>query len=408
MVYSFPVGKELTTMREKYRVLCGVLDERARRVWAATEATSLPYGGVSLVAKATGLSRTTIHAGIRELQEGRRNVVAAGRSRKAGGGRKPLTFHNPDLLKALEKLVEPTTRGDPESPLRWTCKSTRSLAEELQRQGYRIGDRKVADLLHQLGYSLQANAKTIEGGHQPDRNAQFEYVNTQTQKFLARGLPVISVDTKKKELVGNYSNHGQEWQPQGEPEKTLIHDFPDKELGKVIPYGIYDVGRNQGWVSVGIDHDTSEFAIDSILGWWRYMGRKAYPEATQLLIMADAGGSNASRSRLWKVGVQQLANLTGLHIQVSHFPPGTSKWNKIEHRMFSFITKNWRGRPLVSYQTIVDLITNTSTKTGLKIKAKLTRRTYPIGIEIPDSEMAKLNIKPAAFHGDWNYSLLPQ
>jgi len=408
MVYSFLVGKELTTMREKYRVLCGVLDERGRRVWAATEATSLPYGGVSLVAKATGLSRTTIHAGIRELQKGRRNVVAAGRSRKAGGGRKPLTFHNPDLLKALEKLVEPTTRGDPESPLRWTCKSTRYLAEVLQRQGYRIGDRKVADLLHQLGYSLQANAKTIEGGHQPDRNAQFEYVNTQTQKFLARGLPVISVDTKKKELVGNYSNHGQEWQPQGEPEKTLIHDFPDKELGKVIPYGIYDVGRNQGWVSVGIDHDTSEFAIDSILGWWRYMGRKAYPEATQLLIMADAGGSNASRSRLWKVGVQRLANLTGLHIQVSHFPPGTSKWNKIEHRMFSFITKNWRGRPLVSYQTIVDLITNTSTKTGLKIKAKLTRRTYPIGIEIPESEMAKLNIKPAAFHGDWNYSLLPQ
>jgi len=317
------VGKELTTMREKYRVLCGVLDERGRRVWAATEATSLSYGGVSLVAKATGLSRTTIHAGIRELQEGRWNVVAAGRSRKAGGGRKTLTFHNPDLLKALEKLVEPTTRGDRESPLRWTCKSTRCLAEELQRQGYRIGDRKVADLLHQLGYSLQADANTIEGGHQPDRKAQFEYVNTQTRKFLARGLPVISVNTKKKELVGNYSNHGQEWQPQREPEKTLIHDFPDKELGKVIPYGIYGVGRNQGWVSVGIDHDTSEIAIDSVLGWWRYMGHKAYPEATQLLILADAGGSNASRSRLWKVGAQWLANLTGVHIQVSHF----STWN---------------------------------------------------------------------------------
>lgn len=402
------MGKELAAMREKYRALRGVLDERGRRVWAAAEARSLRYGGVSLVAKATGLSRTTIHAGLRELQEGRRKRLEAGRSRKAGGGRKPLTFHSPDLLRTLEKLVEPTTRGDPESPLRWTCKSTRHLAEELQRQGYRIGDRKVAALLHQMGYSLQANAKTLEGGHHPDRNAQFEYVNAQTKKFLAQGLPVISVDTKKKELVGNYSNRGQEWQPQGEPEETLIHDFPDQELGKVIPYGIYDVGRNQGWVSVGIDHDTAQFAIDSILGWWRYMGRKAYPKATALLIMADAGGSNASRSRLWKVGVQRLADLTGLHIHVSHFPPGTSKWNKIEHRMFSFITTNWRGRPLVSYQTIVDLIANTRTTTGLKIKAKLTRRTYPTGVEIPAAEMAKLNLTPAAFHGDWNYSLLPQ
>lgn len=402
------MGKELATMREKYRVLCRVLDERGRRVWASAEANSLPYGGVSLVAKATGLSRTTIHAGIRELKESRRKALAAGRSRRAGGGRKPLTFHNPDLLEALEKLVEPTTRGDPQSPLRWTSKSTRHLAEELNGQGYGIGERKVAHLLHRLGYSLQANAKTLEGGQHPDRNAQFEYVNAQSKKFLAQGLPAISVDTKKKELVGNYSNSGQEWQPQGEPEKTLLHDFPDKELGKVIPYGIYDIGRNQGWVSVGIDHDTSEFAIDSILAWWRYMGGKTYPQATELLIMADAGGSNASRSRLWKVGLQRLANLTGLHIHVSHFPPGTSKWNKIEHRMFSFITQNWRGRPLVSYQTIVDLIANTTTKTGLKIKARLTRRRYPTGLEIPASEMAKLNLKPAAFHGDWNYSLLPQ
>ncbi|HEV3039785.1 MAG TPA: ISAzo13 family transposase [Candidatus Angelobacter sp.] len=393
-------------MREKYRVLCDVLDERGRRVWAAAEANSLPYGGVSLVAQATGLSRTTIHAGMRELQAGRRQPLDAGRSRKTGGGRKPLTFHNPDLLQALEKLVEPTTRGDPESPLRWTCKSTRSLAQELQRQGYDIGERKVADLLHQMGYSLQANA--IEGGQHPDRNAQFEYVNAQTKKSLEQGFPVISVDTKKKELVGNYSNHGQEWQPQGEPEKTLIHDFPDKELGKVIPYGIYDLGRNQGWVSVGIDHDTAEFAVDSILAWWRHMGRKTYPQATELLITADAGGSNANRSKLWKVGLQRLANLTGLHIHVSHFPPGTSKWNKIEHRMFSFISKNWRGRPLVSYQTVVDLIANTKTRTGLKIKAKLTRRTYPIGMKVPAAEMLKLNLKPATFHGDWNYSLLPQ
>ena len=402
------MGKELAILRQKYRVIRSVLDERGRRVWAAAEAKSLPYGGISLVAQATGLSRTTIHAGLRELEKSQRKPLPAGRSRRAGGGRKPLTFHNPDLLQALEKLVEPTTRGDPESPLRWTSKSTRHLAEELNRQGYRIGERKVADLLQQMGYSLQANAKTLEGRQHPDRNAQFEYVNEQTKKFLAQELPVISVDTKKKELVGNFSNGGQEWRPQGEPEETLIHDFADKDLGKVVPYGIYDVGRNQGWVSVGIDHDTAEFAMDSILAWWRYMGSKAYPKVQQLLILADAGGSNASRSRLWKFSLQRLANLTGLHIQVSHFPPGTSKWNKIEHRMFSFITQNWRGRPLVSYQTIIDLIAHTKTKAGLKIKARLIRRRYPTGIQIPDSEMAKLHLKPAAFHPDWNYSLLPQ
>jgi Rhodopirellula transposase DDE domain len=400
--------KELGAIREKYQVVGDVLDERGRRVWAAAEARSLPFGGVSLVARATGLSRTTVHAGMRELNDGQRKTIGAGRSRKAGGGRKPLTYHNPDLLRALEKLVEPTTRGDPESPLRWTCKSTRHLARELQRQGYRIGDRKVAGLLHQMQYSLQANAKTIEGSDHPDRNAQFEYINAQTKRFLRQGVPVISVDTKKKELVGNFSNGGQEWQPQGEPERTLLHDFPDKELGKVIPYGIYDVGQNQGWVSVGIDHDTAEFAMDSILSWWKHMGCKTYPEATELLIMADAGGSNSSRSRLWKIGVQRLADLTGLQkIHVSHFPPGTSKWNKIEHRMFSFITQNWRGKPLVSYETIVHLIGSTKTSMGLKIKAKLTRRKYPTGAKISASEMAKVNLKPAAFHGDWNYSVLP-
>ncbi len=400
--------KELGAIREKYRVVGDVLDERGRRVWAAAEARSLPFGGVSLVARATGLSRTTVHAGMRELKTGQRRTIGTGRSRKTGGGRKPLTYHNPDLLGALEKLVEPTTRGDPESPLRWTCKSTRHLARELQRQGYRIGDRKVAGLLHQMQYSLQANAKTIEGSDHPDRNAQFEYINAQTKKFLRQDVPVISVDTKKKELVGNFSNGGQEWQPQGEPERTLLHDFPDKELGKVIPYGIYDVGQNQGWVSVGIDHDTAEFAMDSILSWWKHMGCKTYPEATELLIMADAGGSNSSRSRLWKIGVQRLADLTGLQkIHVSHFPPGTSKWNKIEHRMFSFITQNWRGKPLVSYETIVNLIGSTKTSTGLKIKAKLTRRKYPTGAKISASDMAKVNLKPAAFHGDWNYSVLP-
>jgi hypothetical protein len=402
------MGKEVATLRKKFRILRDVLDERGRRVWAATEANALPHGGVSLVAKATGLSRSTIHAGIRELKAGRGKPAVSGRIRRAGGGRKPLTFHQPDLLKALEQLVEPLARGDPESFLRWSSKSTRHLAQELQRQGYSIGDRKVAGLLHQMGYSLQANSKTLEGNQHPDRNAQFEYVNARTKSFLAKGLPVISVDTKKKELVGNFSNRGQEWQPQGEPQKTLVHDFPDKELGKIIPYGIYDVGRNQGWVSVGIDHDTAEFAVDSILAWWKHMGSKTYPNATKLMIMADAGGSNASRSRLWKAGLQRLANLTGLQLDVSHFPPGTSKWNKIEHRMFSFITKNWRATPLVSYQTIVHLISNTRTTAGLKIKAILTRKTYPTGIEVPASEMAKLNLKPDAFHGDWNYSLLPQ
>jgi transposase len=402
------MGKELTVVRKKYRELCDFLDERGHRMWAAAEASSLPRGGVSLVAQATGLSRTTIHAGIRELEQRKGKPLATGRIRKAGGGRKPLTFYHPELPKALEQLVEPVVRGDPESFLRWTAKSTRKLAAELRRQGYEIGDRKVAQFLHQMGYSLQANAKTLEGKQHPDRNAQFEYVHALVKEFLEQGLPVISVDTKKKELVGNYSNRGQEWHPQGEPQKTLVHDFPDKELGKAIPYGIYDVGRNEGWVSVGIDHDTAEFAVDSILAWWKNMGRKAYPSATKLLIMADAGGSNASRSRLWKAGLQRLANLTGLDLHMSHFPPGTSKWNKIEHRMFSFITQNWRARPLVSYQTIIDLIAKTRTTTGLKIKAKLTQRTYPTGVEISAAEMAKLNLKPDDFHGDWNYSLLPQ
>jgi len=398
---------ELVTLRMKYRAICGLLDERARRVWAAAEARSLPYGGVSLVAQATGFSRTTIHSGIHELKCGPAKTVGTGRSRKVGGGRKSLTDHYPELLQALKKLVEPTTRGDPESPLRWTCKSTRHLAGELQRQGYRIGDRKVADLLHRMRYSLQANAKTIEGSDHPDRNAQFEYINAQAKKFLRQNVPVISVDTKKKELVGNYSKAGQEWRPQGEPEETLLHDFPDEELGKAIPYGVYDVGQNQGWVSVGIDHDTAEFAMDSILSWWKHMGCKTYPQATELLIMADAGGSNSNRSRLWKMGTQRLADLTGLQVHVSHFPPGTSKWNKIEHRMFSFITQNWRARPLVSYETIVHLIGNTKTSTGLKVKAKLTRKKYPKGIKISNSAIAALNLTPAPFHGEWNYSVLP-
>jgi len=394
-------------LKEKYQILEKILDEHSRRLWAAAEARSLPYGGVSVVSKATGLSRTTIHAGMGELEGGEMRPGPLGRKRKPGAGRKSITHHEPEILRELDKLVEPATRGDPECPLRWTCKSTRLLAAELQRRGYRIGDGKVADLLHQMRYSLQANAKMLEGKQHPDRNAQFEYINRQTKAFQRRGQPVISIDTKKKELVGNFKNGGREWRPRGEPERTAVHDFEDKTLGKIIPYGIYDVHDNSGWVSVGIDHDTADFAVDSILSWWKQMGSKTYPGAVELLIMADAGGSNGSRLRLWKIGVQRLANTTGLRINVCHFPPGTSKWNKIEHRMFSFITQNWRGRPLISHEAIVNLIGSTTTTTGLKIKAKLNRKKYPTGIKVTDSELAKVRIKPAKFHGEWNYTVVP-
>jgi len=398
----------LEAIKEKYELLSGILDERGRRVWAAVEARYQAHGGISLVSKATGLSRTTIHAGVKDLGTGPNASKQTVRIRQPGGGRKPLTHHVPDILQALDALVEPTTRGDPESLLRWTCKSTRRLAQELQRQGYRIGDRKVADLLHKLNYSLQANAKTLEGAQHPDRNAQFEYINALAKRFYRRGQPVISVDTKKKELVGDFKNAGREWQPQGQPEQARVHDFLDKDLGKAIPYGVYDLADNSGWVSVGIDHDTSEFAIDSILSWWKNMGSKSYPQATDLLILADGGGSNGSRSRLWKMGVQRLANTTGLGIHVSHFPPGTSKWNKIEHRMFAFITQNWRGRPLVSHETIINLIGNTTTTSGLRIKAKLNRRKYKTGLKVSNDDLAKLSLKPAKFHGDWNYAILPK
>ena len=397
----------MAILKEKYQILEKILDEHSRRLWAAAEARSLPYGGVSVVSKATGLSRTTIHAGMGELEGGEMRPGPLGRKRKPGAGRKSITHHEPEILRELDKLVEPATRGDPECPLRWTCKSTRLLAAELQRRGYRIGDRKVADLLHQMRYSLQANAKMLEGKQHPDRNAQFEYINRQTKAFQRRGQPVISIDTKKKELVGNFKNGGREWRPRGEPERTAVHDFEDKTLGKIIPYGIYDVHDNSGWVSVGIDHDTADFAVDSILSWWKQMGSKTYPGAVELLIMADAGGSNGSRLRLWKIGVQRLANTTGLRINVCHFPPGTSKWNKIEHRMFSFITQNWRGRPLISHEAIVNLIGSTTTTTGLKIKAKLNRKKYPTGIKVTDSELAKVRIKPAKFHGEWNYTVVP-
>jgi len=394
-------------IQEKYKALNEFLDERGRRIWAAVEARSLRHGGVSKVARATGLSRTTIHVGFKELESGKAGAPPPGRIRKKGGGRKPLTHHAPDIIQALDALVEPTTRGDPESPLRWTCKSTRNLAQELQSQGYRIGDRKVADLLHAMGYSLQANAKTIEGTQHPDRNAQFEHINARTKAFQRRNQPVVSVDTKKKEMVGNFKNGGREWQPQGAPQETRVHDFLDKKLGKVIPYGVYDVADNSGWVSVGIDHDTSDFAIDSILSWWKHMGSPAYPEAEELLICADSGGSNGSRSRLWKLGLQRLADTIGLSVNVCHLPPGTSKWNKIEHRMFSFITQNWRGQPLVSHETIINLIGNTTTTTGLRIKAKLNRKKYPTGVKVSNADLSKVNLKPAKFHGDWNYTVHP-
>jgi hypothetical protein len=394
-------------IEEKYNALRDFLDERTRRLWAAAEARSLPYGGTSVVSSVTGLSRTTILAGINELRErpSVKMLKQDSRVRRPGGGRKSLKDLEPSLEHDLELLVEPLTRGDPESPLRWTCKSTRKLAEELNRRGHRVGDRKVADLLHGLHYSLQANAKTREGSAHPDRNAQFEYINALTKAFQTRGQPVISVDTKKKELVGDFKNNGSEWQPRNQPEEVRVHDFEDKELGKVIPYGVYDLAKNEGWVTVGTDHDTSDFAIDTILGWWKRMGRHAYQQARELLILADSGGSNGSRSRLWKIGVQRLANETSLKVTVSHFPPGTSKWNKIEHRLFSFITQNWRGRPLVSHEVIVNLIGSTTTKSGLNVKARLSKKKYETGIKVSNEDFARIKIKPKRFHGDWNYTI---
>lgn len=392
----------------KYEALRNVLDERTRRLWAAAEARCLPYGGVSVVSSVTGLSRTTILAGMKELQSTGQRAISMERTgiRRPGGGRKSLTACDTSLEHDLEFLVEPLTRGDPESPLRWTCKSTRRLAEELNRQGHRIGDRKVADLLHHLHYSLQANAKTREGSHHPDRNAQFEYINKLTKLFQKNGQPVISVDTKKKELVGDFKNSGREWHPKEQPEEVRVHDFEDTELGKVIPYGVYDLSKNEGWVTVGTDHDTSDFAIDTIMSWWKQMGRYAYPDGTEILILADSGGSNGSRSRLWKIGVQRLANATALDVTVCHFPPGTSKWNKIEHRLFSFITQNWRGRPLVSHEVIVNLIGTTTTRNGLSVQARLSSKKYKTGTKVSNKDFAQINIKPKRFHGDWNYTIL--
>ncbi|HLJ46234.1 MAG TPA: ISAzo13 family transposase [Bryobacteraceae bacterium] len=396
-------------IRRKFRLVAVELDERRRRQWAAAEARDVGWGGISLVARATGLSRPTIMAGLKELEHSAKSrSVASARIRAAGGGRRKLTQSDPGLLEALERLIDPATRGDPMSPLRWTCKSTAKLAEELTQQNHPVSDRTVAVLLKQSGYSLQANRKMREGSSHPDRNAQFEYINRQVAAFQKQQQPVISVDTKKKELVGEFKNPGEEWHPKGQPKEVNVHDFPDKKMGKAIPYGVYDLACNEGWVSVGIDHDTAEFACASIHRWWDEMGSTRFPRATNLLITADGGGSNSSRNRLWKKSLQGLADELGIALTVCHFPPGTSKWNKIEHRLFCFITKNWRGRPLTSYEVIVNLIANTTTKTGLTVRAALDHRQYETGIEVSDDELEHLNITRAKFHGEWNYSIKPR
>ena len=396
-------------IRRKFRLVAVELDERRRRQWAAAEARDVGWGGISLVARATGLSRPTIMAGLKDLERSAKSrLVAAARVRSPGGGRRTLTQSDPGLLEALERLIDPATRGDPMSPLRWTCKSTAKLAEELTRQKHPVSDRTVAMLLKQSGYSLQANRKSREGSSHPDRNAQFEYINRQVRAFQKRQQPVVSVDTKKKELVGEFKNPGEEWQPRGQPQPVNVHDFPDKKLGKAIPYGVYDLAGNEGWVSVGIDHDTAEFACASILRWWNEMGSARFPRATELMITADGGGSNSSRNRLWKKSLQCLADELGMTLKICHFPPGTSKWNKIEHRLFCFITKNWRGRPLTTYEVIVNLIASTTTKTGLIVRAALDPRQYETGITVSDEELEHLRLTRAKFHGEWNYSIKPQ
>ncbi|HSF22522.1 MAG TPA: ISAzo13 family transposase [Burkholderiales bacterium] len=394
-------------IRRRFRLIERHLDERLRRLVAAAEVAAAGAGGVSAVARATGVSRRAIRAGVKELKARGAAALAPGRIRRPGGGRKRRIDQDPTLMTDLEKLIEPTTRGDPESPLRWTCKSVRRLAAELTRQGHRTSHRMVAALLQQLGYSLQANRKTIEGTRHPDRNAQFEYINARVRAYLRHGEPAISVDTKKKELVGNFKNAGREWRPRGQPQPVQVHDFVQPELGRAIPYGVYDLGTNTGWVSVGIDHDTAAFAVASIRRWWQTMGCRAYPRARRLLITADAGGSNGARVRLWKVELQKLADRLRLPISVCHFPPGTSKWNKIEHRLFSFITQNWRGQPLVSHAVIVNLIAATTTPTGLRVRARVDTNRYPSGLAVSRDALAAVRLRPDSFHGDWNYTILP-
>ncbi len=400
--------KDTEAIGIKYSVLRAEFDERARRMWAATEAKTLGHGGVVAVSKATGLAESTIRIGRKEIQNRSltdKKQVTARRVRQKGGGRKSLEQKDSELLVSLDKLVDPESRGDPMSPLRWTCKSTRRLAKELTAQGYVVSHTKVGQMLAVLHYSLQSTRKRMEGKSHPDRDAQFKFINGRVIDFQSRGQPVISVDAKKKELIGRFANRGQEYQPVGTPEEVETYDFPSMADGKGIPYGVYDMTRNQGWVSVGTDHDTAQFAIHSIRQWWHQMGRIAYPEAEKLLITADGGGSNGSRNRLWKRELQRFADEIGLVVSVCHFPPGTSKWNKIEHRMFSHITQNWRGRPLTSHEVIVHLIANTTTDAGLKIQAALDTKEYPTGIKISEREMADINLERCGFHGEWNYTI---
>ena len=396
---------DTSTLRAKYRALAPVLTERSRRLWAATEARALGHGGVALVARVTGVSRSTIQRGLREVEAGA--VVSPERERRPGGGRKPASESDTTLLADLEALVDPTTAGAPESPLRWTVQSVRSLASALQAMGHAVSHATVATLLHALGYTLQANAKAREGRQHPDRDAQFRYINTLVRRCQTHGQPAISVDTKKKELIGDFKNAGRVWRPQGTPVPVRVHDFVIPEAGKAVPYGVYDLQRNEGWVSVGIDHDTASFAVNAIRRWWKKMGRSAYAGADTLLITADAGGSNGSRLRLWKWELQRFANRTGLSITVCHFPPGTSKWNKIEHRLFSHIAMNWRGKPLVSLAAIVSLIGSTRTEAGLRVRSEIDRGQYPSGVAVTPEQMDRIRLQRHRFHGDWNYTIQP-
>jgi transposase len=390
----------------KYQGLSGELSERTRRRWAAVEAVSLGRGGISVVSAATGLGYSTIQRGIRELNTG--DTPPTGRQRRLGAGRKRTAVVDPGVKAALERLVEPESRGDPQSPLRWTCKSTRRLAQELTSQGHPIGPTSVRQLLKEAGYSLQANRKTREGKEShPDRDAQFRFINGRVKAQRRRGQPAISVDTKKKENLGNLKNPGQTWRRKGKPREVDTHDFPDPKKGKAVPYGVYDLRHNEAWVNVGISSDTAEFAVESIRCWWKRLGRKRHRQATRLLITADSGGSNSSRNRLWKVELQKLSNETGLEIEVCHFPPGTSKWNKIEHRLFCHVTRNWRGEPLETYEIIVNLIGSTTTETGLKVYAELDTSKYEKGRKVSNEELAKVNIKQSRFHGEWNYVIRP-
>ena len=392
-------------LKRRFVQLWPHLNERTKRIVAAEEALRLGYGGISLVSRACGLSRVTITKAMGELGAG---PLAGGRVRRSGAGRRKLVVRDPDLPHALEALVEPLTRGDPESPLRWTCKSTRVLATELSLQNHPLSHEKVAQLLRDMDYSLQGNRKTEEGNDHPDRDEQFRYINEQVRRALVAGRPVISVDTKKKELIGNFQNRGRQWRKKKSPLEVNGHDFPDPSVPRAYPYGIYDLARNTGFVNVGTDHDTGAFAVASIRGWWRVEGKRLYPNARRLLITADGGGSNGYRLRLWKVGLQKLANATGLSILVCHLPPGTSKWNKVEHRLFSFISSNWRGEPLRDYETVVRLIAGTTTAKGLTVTCRLDRRMYPVGRKVTNEEFDRVNLRPRAFHGEWNYLILPK